>query len=90
MWAPCTPRSAPTQSPQGWINTQRVLFGNQQIILQCLPALGTAPHVLVDGRLWRHTVGGKHNIGLVLHNGGAFSIDEGRPIPGWIGETLRN
>ena len=82
--------SGSTQLPKGVINTQRMLCSNQQMILQCFPSLGAAPPVLVDWLPWNHTFGGNHNVGLTLYNGGTLYIDEGKPTPALIGETLRN
>jgi len=82
--------SGSTKLPKGVINTQRMLCSNQQMILQCFPAFGQVPPVLVDWLPWNHTFGGNHNIGLVLYNGGTLYIDEGKPVPALIGETLRN
>jgi feruloyl-CoA synthase len=48
------------------------------------------PPVLVDWLPWNHTFGGNHNIGIALYNGGSFYIDEGKPGPGFIDETIRN
>jgi feruloyl-CoA synthase len=39
---------------------------------------------------WNHTFGGNHNIGLTLFNGGSMYLDEGKPMPGGIEETVRN
>ncbi|MDQ6629043.1 MAG: AMP-binding protein, partial [Pseudomonadota bacterium] len=74
----------------GVINTQRMLCANQQMIVQCFPSLAAEPPVLVDWLPWNHTFGGNHNVGLVLYNGGTLYIDEGKPTPALIGETLRN
>jgi feruloyl-CoA synthase len=82
--------SGSTKLPKGVINTQRMLCANQQQILQCFPALGETPPVLVDWLPWNHTFGGNHNVGLVIYNGGTLYIDEGKPTPTHIGETLRN
>jgi feruloyl-CoA synthase len=82
--------SGSTKLPKGVINTQRMLCSNQQQILQCFPALGETPPVLVDWLPWNHTFGGNHNVGLVLYNGGTLYIDDGKPTPALIGETLRN
>jgi feruloyl-CoA synthase len=82
--------SGSTKLPKGVINTQRMLCSNQQMILQCFPGLGQVPPVLVDWLPWNHTFGGNHNVGLTLYNGGTLYIDEGKPVPALIGETLRN
>ena len=82
--------SGSTKLPKGVINTQRMLCANQQQILQCFPTLGEEPPVLVDWLPWNHTFGGNHNVGLTLYNGGTLYIDEGKPVPALIGETLRN
>ena len=82
--------SGSTKLPKGVINTQRMLCANQQMILQCFPFLGEEPPVLVDWLPWNHTFGGNHNVGLTLYNGGTLYIDDGKPTPALIGETLRN
>jgi feruloyl-CoA synthase len=82
--------SGSTKLPKGVINTQRMLCSNQQMILQCFPTLGQKPPVLVDWLVWNHTFGGNHNVGLTIYNGGTLYIDEGKPTPQHIGETLRN
>ena len=82
--------SGSTKLPKGVINTQRMLCSNQQMILQCFPHLGEEPPVLVDWLPWNHTFGGNHNIGITLYNGGTLYVDEGKPTPALIGETLRN
>jgi feruloyl-CoA synthase len=82
--------SGSTKLPKGVINTQRMLCANQQQILQCFPTLGEEPPVLVDWLPWNHTFGGNHNVGLTIYNGGTLYIDEGKPVPALVGETLRN
>jgi feruloyl-CoA synthase len=82
--------SGSTQQPKGVINTHRMLCSNQQMILQCFPGLGHEPPVLVDWLPWNHTFGGNHDVGLTLYNGGTLYIDDGKPAPALIGETLRN
>ncbi|KNZ32699.1 MAG: feruloyl-CoA synthase [Methylibium sp. NZG] len=82
--------SGSTKLPKGVINTQRMLCSNQQMILQCFPSLGQVRPVLVDWLPWNHTFGGNHNVGLTVYNGGTLYIDEGKPTPQLIGETLRN
>jgi feruloyl-CoA synthase len=46
--------------------------------------------VLVDWLPWNHTFGGNHNFGMVLYHGGTLYIDDGKPTPALMGETLRN
>jgi feruloyl-CoA synthase len=82
--------SGSTKLPKAVINTQRMLCSNQQMILQCFPSLGQTPPVLVDWLPWNHTFGSNHNVGLTIYNGGTIYIDEGKPTPALIGETLRN
>ncbi len=82
--------SGSTKNPKAVINTHRMWCANQQQMRQSIPALGEAPPVLVDWLPWNHTFGGNHNVGLVLDNGGTLYIDDGRPTPAGIGETLRN
>ncbi len=82
--------SGSTRSPKGVVNTQRMLCSNQQMILQCFPALAEEPPVLVDWLPWNHTFGGNHDVGIVLYNGGTLYIDDGKPTTALIGETLRN
>ena len=82
--------SGSTKLPKGVINTQRMLCSNQQMILQCFPSLGLERPVLIDWLVWNHTFGGNHNVGLTIYNGGTLYIDEGKPTPTHIGETLRN
>ncbi len=82
--------SGSTKAPKAVINTHRMMCSNLQMIRQCLPFLAETPPVLVDWLPWNHTFGGNHNVGIVLYNGGTFYIDDGRPTPEGIGETLRN
>ena len=82
--------SGSTKLPKGVINTHRMLCSNQQMIRQCFRSLQTEPPVLVDWLPWNHTFGGNHNVGITVYNGGTLYIDEGKPTPALIGETLRN
>ena len=82
--------SGSTGMPKAVIHTQRMLTSNLQMINDCLPFLAEEPPVLVDWLPWNHTFGGNHNYGLALYNGGTLYIDEGKPVPQFIGETLRN
>jgi feruloyl-CoA synthase len=82
--------SGSTGMPKAVIHTQRMLTSNLQMIVDCMPFLGEEPPVLVDWLPWNHTFGGNHNFGLTLYNGGTLYIDEGKPAPQLIAETLRN
>jgi feruloyl-CoA synthase len=82
--------SGSTKLPKAVINTHRMWCANQQQMLQSMPVLGEEPPVLVDWLPWNHTFGGNHNIGLTIFHGGTLHIDDGKPTPQLIGETLRN
>ena len=82
--------SGSTKAPKGVINTHRMLCANQQMIRQCMGFLADEPPVLVDWLPWNHTFGGNHNIGITLYNGGTLYIDDGKPTPKGIAQTLRN
>jgi feruloyl-CoA synthase len=82
--------SGSTGMPKAVINTHRMICCNQQMIAQVFAFLQDDPPVLVDWLPWNHTFGGNHNIGIALYNGGSFYIDEGKPGPGFIDETIRN
>ena len=82
--------SGSTRLPKAVINTHRMWCANQQQMRQSMTPLMREPLVLVDWLPWNHTFGGNHNFGMVLYNGGTLYIDEGRPVPALMGETLRN
>ena len=82
--------SGSTKAPKGVINTHRMLCANQQQLRQCMGFLADEPPVIVDWLPWNHTFGGNHNLGLVLFNGGTLYIDDGKPTPKGIAQTLRN
>ena len=82
--------SGSTKLPKAVINTTRMWCANQQQMRQSMPVLAEEPPVLIDWLPWNHTFGGNHNVGLVLNNGGTLYIDEGKPTPALMHETLRN
>jgi feruloyl-CoA synthase len=82
--------SGSTRLPKAVINTQRMMCANMQMVRQCWPFLAEEPPVLVDWLPWNHTFGGNKNFNLTLYNGGTLYIDDGKPTPQGIGETLRN
>ncbi|MBU6259433.1 MAG: feruloyl-CoA synthase [Burkholderiales bacterium] len=82
--------SGSTKDPKGVINTHRMLCANQQMLRQVFAFFADEPPVLVDWLPWNHTFGGNHNVGIALYNGGTLYIDDGKPTPEGIAETLRN
>ena len=82
--------SGSTGNPKAVINTQRMICANQVMIRETMAFLKDEPPVIVDWLPWNHTFGGNHNIGLTLFNGGAMYLDQGKPMPGGIEETVRN
>ena len=82
--------SGSTKLPKAVINTHGMWCANQQQMRQSMPVLAEGPPVLVDWLPWNHTFGGNHNFGLTLYNGGTLYIDDGKPVPALMGETLRN
>jgi feruloyl-CoA synthase len=82
--------SGSTAMPKAVINTHRMITSNQQMISQVFGFLQEEPPVLVDWLPWNHTFGGNHNIGIAIYNGGTLYIDDGKPGPGGMQETVRN
>lgn len=82
--------SGSTGLPKAVINTHRMLTANQQQIVQIWPFISDQPLVLVDWLPWNHTFGGNHNFNMVLRNAGTLYIDNGKPVPALVGETVRN
>jgi feruloyl-CoA synthase len=82
--------SGSTGVPKCVINTQRMWCANQVMLRQSLAFMAEEPPVIVDWAPWHHTAGGNHDVGLVLFNGGTFYLDDGKPMPGAIEETVRN
>ena len=82
--------SGSTKMPKAVINTNRLWCSNQQQMCQSMPLLEEQPPVLIDWLPWNHTFGGNHNFGMVIYNGGTLYIDDGKPTPALIGESLRN
>ncbi|MGO4715966.1 feruloyl-CoA synthase [Bradyrhizobium sp. 2TAF24] len=82
--------SGSTGKPKAVINTQRMICANQVMLSDTLAFLKDEPPVIIDWLPWNHTFGGNHNIGLTLFNGGSMYLDEGKPTPAGIAETVRN
>ena len=83
--------SGSTGMPKAVINTQRMMCANAAMMMQVRPRASDAPQATyLDWMPWNHTMGGNALFNPVLIEGGALYIDDGRPMPGLIDETLRN
>ena len=82
--------SGSTGVPKAVINTQRMWCANQAMIASQFAFFRDEPPVIVDWAPWHHTAAGNHDFGLVIHNGGSYYIDDGKPMPGAIEATVRN
>ncbi len=86
--------SGSTQRPKGVVNTHRMLCHNLQMVSQAMaflaePTADGGP-VLVDWLPWSHTFGANQNVGICLYHGGTLYIDEGKPTPAGMAQTLAN
>jgi feruloyl-CoA synthase len=82
--------SGSTGTPKAVVNTHRMLCANQEAIAQVWPFVDRAAPVVLDWLPWSHTFGANHNFNMILRNGGALYIDEGRPTPALLEKSLRN
>ena len=82
--------SGSTGMPKGVINTHRMWSSNQEMARAVLAFVADEPPVLVDWLPWNHTFAGNADVGLVLYNGGALYIDDGKPTPSHFEQTVRN
>jgi feruloyl-CoA synthase len=82
--------SGSTGHPKGVLTTHGMLSANQQQMLQVWPFLAEEPPVLLDWLPWSHTFGGSHDLNMVLTHGGTLWIDDGRPAPGLVEQTVHN
>jgi len=83
--------SGSTGMPKAVINTQRMMCANVAMMMQARPRDPNAPQsIYLDWMPWNHTMGGNALFNPALTEGGTLYIDDGRPMPGLIDETLRN
>jgi feruloyl-CoA synthase len=83
--------SGSTGMPKAVINTQEMMCANAAMMMQTRPRDPDGPIATVlDWMPWNHTMGGNAAFNPVLVDGGTLYIDDGRPIPGQLEETLRN
>jgi feruloyl-CoA synthase len=68
-----------------------MMCANAAMMMQVRPRGPDAPQATyLDWMPWNHTMGGNALFNPVLIEGGTLYIDDGRPMPGLIEETLRN
>jgi len=83
--------SGSTGMPKAVINTQAMMCANAAMMMQTRPRDPDAPQATyLDWMPWNHTMGGNALFNPVLTEGDTLYIDDGRPMPGLIEETLRN
>nr|WP_315466272.1 feruloyl-CoA synthase [uncultured Rhodoferax sp.] len=82
--------SGSTKAPKAVVVTHGMWTANLQQMNQSMPVLAEQDLVLVDWLPWNHTFGGNHNFGIVIYNGGTLYLDEGKPTPSGMAETIRN
>src|SRR6202789_2251364 len=83
--------SGSTGMPKAVINTQEMMCANAAMMMQVRPRDPDAPQATyLDCMPRNHTMGGNALFNPVLIEGGTLYIDDGRPMPGLIEETLRN
>lgn len=82
--------SGSTGSPKAVINTNGMICAMQAMVRDCYRFLERRPPVVLDWAPWNHTAAGNKVSYLVLTNGGTYYIDDGKPVPGKMDDTLRN
>lgn len=83
--------SGSTGWPKGVINTQGMLCVNMAMVDgMWAEAEQDKPDVTLNWMPWNHTMAGNGLFNRSLRQGGAYYIDEGRPLPGEFEKTLRN
>jgi feruloyl-CoA synthase len=82
--------SGSTSAPKGVITTHKMMCTNQAQIVDSLPLLTDRVPRILDWLPWSHVFGGSHNFNMMLAHGGAFYIDDGKPVKGLFERTLEN
>ena len=83
--------SGSTGMPKAVINTQEMMCANAAMMMQVRPRDPNGPIATVlDWMPWNHTMGGNAAFHPILVDGGTLYIDDGRPMPGQLEETIRN
>ncbi len=77
--------------PKAVINTQEMMCANAAMMMQVRPRDPDGPiSTVLDWMPWNHTMGGNAAFNPILVDGGTLYIDDGRPMPGQLEETIRN
>ncbi|KPP89333.1 MAG: feruloyl-CoA synthase [Rhodobacteraceae bacterium HLUCCA08] len=82
--------SGSTSDPKGVLTTHRMMCTNQAQLAQALPFLTARAPVIVDWLPWNHVFGGSHNFNMMLANGGALYVDDGKPVPPLFDRSVEN
>lgn len=82
--------SGSTSSPKGVLTTHRMMCTNQAQLRVQLPFLKARAPRIVDWLPWNHVFGGSHNFNMMIANGGALYVDNGKPVPALVGHTIEN
>jgi feruloyl-CoA synthase len=82
--------SGSTSQPKGVVTSQRMICVNQAQVAVSMPVLRTKPPKILDWLPWNHVFGGSHNFNMMLANGGALYIDDGKPVAGLFDKTIAN
>jgi feruloyl-CoA synthase len=83
--------SGSTGMPKAVINTQVMMCAGAAMAMQVRPRQPGAPiSTVLDWLPWNHTMGGNALFNPILVDGGTLYIDDGRPLPGQLEETIRN
>src|SRR3979490_836857 len=83
--------SGSTGMPKAVINTQEMMCANAAMMMQVRPRDPDGPIAnVLDWMPWNHTMGGNAASNRILVDGGTLYIDDGRPMPGQLEETIRN
>ena len=83
--------SGSTGMPKAVINTQAMMCAGAAMAMQARPRQPGGPvSTVLDWMPWNHTMGGNAVFNPLLVDGGTLYIDDGRPLPGQLEETIRN
>lgn len=82
--------SGSTSDPKGVPQTQAMMTVNQAQYQACLPMLAARPPVILDWLPWNHVFAGSSDFNMILANGGALYLDDGKPLPALFGRSLEN